>query len=788
MEYSSSGSRPCEQIPLSRRLSQFFKMNWTDGTLYRHSRGKLRKANADKQRQKEYFAKAKIRAAEQREAMKNGPPPISYLQSSSALPKLPPGTILTEKKSPHSASHRRGRWGASVPTAEDSAKSELLLPTVDQFLKEQVGEATAIDTAPSQSHTNAKEVERLRQRLLGSKDWGASWIRSPVKVIKRPHLVPEHAGLTQPTRATKEKTAHILQSNWGMYPQQHTSRLRSLSRADVQIRVGSQEKQLEESSTIGSRSFAHVKQDVPIERSRHFMKSSSDCETGDMPPRKRARRQPSSNAKDYHLRQAISRRHTDSDDTHHTMTSVPSIFHPVPVRAIPDHLLLSSGTLDSENIASHVAQVGRTISYVTPSQKAENSIWRAWLGESSSAPGAQTNPEQHEPMAQPRISPGVSERQEVRYEEYSPPAQALHACENDMALPEMQLSSTGTHSDVLGKYDRPVDKIGHLAPSPTQTRLSVLLETSSVDVEKTMKKRGRRIPAISHQPVSASGEPTRELHQGDPIDAWKTFVFGGEHSEEVERDAFNEARHDAAQNIRPYDENSLPSMGDDDHSGHGSNIAVAGTSSSANAELPQPYGRDMVIQPFFHSHRKIDKPSSASSQPDSASAEELVVIPHYTPLANSQSSVAVEPLGLDTSPISNEPETTENMTIAMLDAPGESTSVAASATTSADASLVAEPAQSRSGAPDSGEQFRFAPPRPFVGKHSVPSRNDRPSVAIAPATLKRKRGRPRKRACDGRADIRALPNYSGDPIEEIEDGDNAPQPSLFGSLDVCYDQ
>ncbi|KAK1780442.1 hypothetical protein QBC45DRAFT_463546 [Copromyces sp. CBS 386.78] len=753
MEYSSSGSRPCEQIPLSRRLSQFFKMNWTEGTLYRHSRGKLRKANADKQRQKEYFAKAKIRAPEQREAMKNGPPPISYFQSSSALPKLPPGTILTEKKSPHSASHRRGRWGASVPTAEDSAKSELLLPTVDQFLKEQVGKATAIDTAPSQSHANAKEVERLRQRLLGSKDWGASRIRSPVKVIKRPHLVPEHAGLTQPTRATKEKTAHILQSNWGMYPQQHTSRLRSLSRADVQIRVGSQEKHLEESSTIGSRSFAHGKQDVPIGRSRHFMKSSSD-----------------------------------SDDTHHIVTSVPSIFHPVPVRAIPDHLLLSSGTLDSENIASHVAQVGRTISHVTPSQKAENSIWRAWLGESSSAPGAQTNPEQHEPMAQPRISPGVSERHEVRYEEYSPPAQALHACENGMALPEMQLSSTGTHSDVLGKYDRPVDKIGHVAPSPTQTRLSVLLETSSVDVEKTMKKRGRRIPAISHQPVSASGEPTRELHQGDPIDAWKTFVFGGEHSEEVERDAFNEARHDAAQNIRRYDENSLPSIGDDDHSGHDSNIAVAGTSSSANAELPQPYGRDMVIQPSFHSQRKINKPSSASSQPDSASAEELVVIPHYTPLANSQSSVAVEPLRLDTSPISNELETTENMTIAMSDAPGESTSVAASATTSAEASLVAEPAQSRSGAPDSGEQFRFAPPRPFVGKHSVPSRNDRPSVAIAPATLKRKRGRPRKRACDGRADIRALPNYSGDPIEEIEDDDNAPQPSLFGSLDVCYDQ
>lgn len=506
-----------------------------------------------------------------------------------------------------------------------------------------------------------------------------------------------------------------------------------------------------------------------------------------MPPRKRVRRQPSSDAEDYPSRQATSR-HTDSDDTHHIVTSVPSIFHPVPLRAISGHLLLSSGTLDSANIASHVAQVGRTISPVPPSQKAENSIWKAWLEESSSAPGAQTNPEPHEPVAQPRISPGVSERHEVRYEEYSPPAQALRACENDITLPEAPLSNADAHSSVLGQYDRPVDKIGHSTPSPNQRRLSVLLETSSNDVKKTMNNGYWHIPAVSNQPVSAPCEPTRGVHQGDPIDVWKTFVFGDDDSEEVERDAFSEARHDAAQKIRPYDENSLPSIGDEDHSGHDSNIAMAGTSSSANVELSKSYGRDFAIEDSIQSQRKINEPGSTSSQPTSASPEERVLNPRYTPLANSHSSVAVESLCVDTSPISNEPETTENMTIAMSDAPGESTSVAASVTTSTDASLVVEPAQSRFGAPDSGEQFRFAPPRPFGGKHSIPSRNDRPSAAIAPVTLKRKRGRPRKRARDGRADIRALPNYSGDPIEEIEDEVDAPPPSLFGSLDVCYDQ
>ncbi|KAA8630414.1 hypothetical protein SMACR_06608 [Sordaria macrospora] len=750
MEYSSSGSRPYEQTPLSRRLSQFFKMNWTEGTLYRHSRGKLRKANADKQRQKEYFAKAKIRAAEQREAMENGPPPISYLQSNSALPEPHSDTNVPERNSSYGTSHKRRGWGASVPTAEDSAKSEYLLPTVDQFLKEQAGKATTTDTAPSRSNTNAKEVERLRQRLLASKDWGAGRSRPPVQVNELPRLVPEQASLTQPTRATKEKPAHILQSNRGMYPQQHTSRLRSLRRVDVQVRVGSQEKQLKESSTISSGSFGHARQDAPTERNRHFMRSSSD-----------------------------------SDDTHHIVTSVPSILHPVPLQAIPGHLLLSSGTLDSAKIASHVAQVGRTISPVPPSQKAENSIWRSWLEESSCAPGAPTNLEPHEPVARPRISPGVSERHEV----YSPPAQPLRAREGVIILPRTQISSADAHSDVLGQYDRPVGNTGHLIPSPNRRRLSVLLETSSKNVENTMNEEDRRVPAISNQTVSTSAKLTRGLHHDDPIDAWKTFVFGDDDSEEFERNALIEARYDAAQKIRPYDENSLPSIGDDDHSGHDSNIAVAGTSSSANAELPQPYERHFVIEPSIRSPRKINGPSSMTSEPNSASADEQVVIPHYTPPANSQSSVAVEPLGVNAGPLSDdEPETIENMTIAVSNALAKSTSVAASVTTSTDASLVVEPAQSRFGASEPGEQFRFAPPKPFVGKHSVPSRNDRPSAAIAPVPLKRKRGRPRKRARDGRADIRALPNYNGDPIEEIEEDDDASPPSLFGSLDVCYDQ
>ncbi|OTA80350.1 hypothetical protein M434DRAFT_37991 [Hypoxylon sp. CO27-5] len=66
---------------------------------------------------------------------------------------------------------------------------------------------------------------------------------------------------------------------------------------------------------------------------------------------------------------------------------------------------------------------------------------------------------------------------------------------------------------------------------------------------------------------------------------------------------------------------------------------------------------------------------------------------------------------------------------------------------------------------ESESRFRFAQPRAFVGKFAdssvkeiLPSQHDR-----------KRRGRPKKKAADGRTDIRRLPDFYGDPIEEYED-------------------
>ncbi|KAI0099445.1 hypothetical protein F4814DRAFT_453326 [Daldinia grandis] len=69
---------------------------------------------------------------------------------------------------------------------------------------------------------------------------------------------------------------------------------------------------------------------------------------------------------------------------------------------------------------------------------------------------------------------------------------------------------------------------------------------------------------------------------------------------------------------------------------------------------------------------------------------------------------------------------------------------------------------------ESEPRFRFAQPRIFVGKFAESNVITTKGSPLLPHSRKR-RGRPKKRAADGRANIRRLPDFDGDPIEEFED-------------------
>jgi hypothetical protein len=99
---------------------------------------------------------------------------------------------------------------------------------------------------------------------------------------------------------------------------------------------------------------------------------------------------------------------------------------------------------------------------------------------------------------------------------------------------------------------------------------------------------------------------------------------------------------------------------------------------------------------------------------------------------------------------------------------------------------------SRSSAPGNTAGLKFAPPKLFVGKLSGSAKPgcDGKAAPLRATPVKRKPRTVRmkgKRAIarDGRTDIRALPDYSGDPIEDfVDENSDGPRSSLFARLEM----
>ncbi|KAI0386999.1 hypothetical protein F5Y04DRAFT_74867 [Hypomontagnella monticulosa] len=66
-------------------------------------------------------------------------------------------------------------------------------------------------------------------------------------------------------------------------------------------------------------------------------------------------------------------------------------------------------------------------------------------------------------------------------------------------------------------------------------------------------------------------------------------------------------------------------------------------------------------------------------------------------------------------------------------------------------------------------RFRFAQPRTFIGKLADSGAEAAQRLPPPVRTMKKRGGRPKKKAMDGRTDIRLLPDFYEDPIEEFED-------------------
>jgi hypothetical protein len=294
-----------------------------------------------------------------------------------------------------------------------------------------------------------------------------------------------------------------------------------------------------------------------------------------------------------------------------------------------------------------------------------------------------------------------------------------------------------------------------------------------------------RIPTDSSSSLSplAVEEDREESEGADPDEAWKTFVFGDENSDEVGKVVFEEAKHDAVRQLQP---STSPTPPDEGSGSDGqSNIATVGTlytgndnETSVSTEGLSPSEASEGLDAAYDASA-----TGSESAPAISLSDESIPAPSIEANAGSSDVTAQE----STANISAGDEPS------FLEETGSSTSELQAGAPSMTTSMAVAPPRSDLGPTETdttGEHFRFTQPKLFVGSRSnmvQPKPVTGHGVGIT--LTKRKRGRQRRRANDGRADIRALPNYSSDPIEEFEEearpsrGERVPN-SLFPALEL----
>ncbi|KAG7074339.1 hypothetical protein JMJ76_0010820 [Colletotrichum scovillei] len=225
---------------------------------------------------------------------------------------------------------------------------------------------------------------------------------------------------------------------------------------------------------------------------------------------------------------------------------------------------------------------------------------------------------------------------------------------------------------------------------------------------------------------------------------WMSFIFG-EDIEEDEDVAFKESLKEAVRDLRPSS-----SSASDYYQPSVAPISAFASKELAPHKMLQHQSKGALIPASLRSSPK-------AGQTDMAIRGDLVDCEsEHSQYQTNDTNIAGSFIAEDSDPIIPQAAT-------------ESPTSEVALTQITDSmSTIAQPSNS-----DLGENVgqRFAKPKTFVGRlASSSSRNPGPVLPLSVNKVTKKRGRPKgrskkKKAKDGRANIRGLPDYDGDPIE-----------------------
>ena len=709
-------------------------MNWTEGNLARHSRGRQR--NQPLARQKQHFAKARNNVLN--DGAKQSPITISFLGHEHVADRHHRDKIPSElHTSPlqlvrkhHHERHKERSLSKVESTSRLSDRAHGSKPghdTQQASDKVRLSRGDKRPLGPQLSGSNdgqSSQLHEKRRKLLKKADWvgissqqllaidftgqrtrhdGLGWSR-PVGHQRRQNNLRTLIDANRTSHGTPQLSCKPYSSG------QHGQGF------PLRIQIGSQEiqpsittsshindgqaslvsRKTHNSPRAGTGSSSSRFRQQHISRSDNRMTAKNKSALLPSGPKPRTVRHGGDTSQSSTTDAA-----TGEANFPHVVCSSSIIHEPVPRRAGAFKVLQwRPSDVESESAESIEAQVGRLEPTVPASQAIENETWRLLTAQSDEE-SESTAPSlfHYVSPTKPDISPGISALPSQL--EYELPSLSLL----ETSSPKSQHIGTEAQEpvDAASLINIPEETPGHLDLSSTPNHSTIPSQVPAPVLE--LGTTGNICDETKAKPSEKNEEQ-----------AWMDFVFE-DNSDELRDKAFKEAAYMTSHDLKPSDTSD----------------------STDNWSL-------------LNNNSSVD-PFDSAFPPGAPVAETL----EY---GDAEKSCIFDVFNMTPSPV-----TADESQVATKGTQGTLLSDSSkNISTETDRPLRTSPRQK-----SAGTGFRFAAPKAFVGKLAdAISKNKRQATQYTSTSTKSGTGRrKRKRAMDGRPSIRNLPNHDDDPIEEF---------------------
>ena len=725
-------------------------MNWTEGNLARHSRGRQR--NQLLVQQKQHFAKARGNLING--GVKKSPLAISFLSTEELRRRREKSSKVSSRQhsSPlHNGHRHRSHEERLHSNTESTSRLNGRAHVSDtghregRFFAEAVqplrGQKRPLDAqSPDVDKDQSSALQEKRRRLLSKADWVGVAIQQPLDLAfpgqrNRHDDLRWSKGIKDQTRRPNNLRRLIdtnrIDGNIQVSHHKPRTGVRRGHGLPLRIQIGSQEIQ----PSIATSSQASKGRFAIASNTNH-----SSSASGSTPALSEAHELES-----YPSNQKTSRRISTLPPVDSVKSSVPShkvdtqrdsekftarsearlprvicssssvIHEPIPRRANKFRVLQWSPSRPerTEREESLEVQVGRHQPSVAASQMAENESWKNIVASSRRSEESMTQISSHDAsLIKLAISPGVS-------------VLPSHLGHELPSLGTLLETSSLKLSPSVGESHGSPEEVALLQPPdepPSGSDLPIHPHGSSAPQNATRGEDSTSLASVqqpSNIPLNSQTDHDKaKTTETDEEQAWMDFVFDFD-SDELRKKAFKDAARQDVREIKPFS-----------------------TSDSTDFNIVNNNSTQELVSIASPSSDAQESEAAATCGTVGSARGKQVSDETPSPRASDESHIATQ--GTVLSDPSEEPmAVTDHRT------------------------RTSPPRQRPTGA-----GFRFAVPKTFVGK-LVGSRNSkRPQSLISlqsTATTSRRKGKGgrKKRALDGRPNIRDLPNYDDDPIEEL---------------------